>query len=748
MPKHEPEGLRIKKMRRQTLIIFMALALGFSVLVYGKTNPENRPNGPVVRGVVQDIHHRTLEGIKVSVKNQNIISFTSSRGEFVLQIPSGISTITLIFEHARVHTNSLKVKIPRVGKSLSVMLIPKEYIQEEISVTALNREERTVNVPAAESMVSELEIQEKIPENIVDTLLNTPGIYFIGSGGFSITPSIRGVARRRVLMLVDGMRITGDRRAGVSAELIAPELVEKIETVRSASSVLYGSDAMGGVIQLLTANPEPGRSFRNNLNFSVNANDERLNGGLAVEQKIGGFDLNTAFQVTKAGNYSTPDEEIYHSGYTYYSGILGLSRENDKRRFILSYIGGIGNDIGKPNRENLPDTFTRVSDEGEHYIRFQYTEKQIARKSSLDLLVYLNPSLYALEKFNAESLVTEFSRTQGLNLGGKATFKTELNKNLSFQTGLEWFGRRGFDFENTVEEDGVRDTTFPLRDGRRDDLGLFLTADYCGIRTVDIMGGIRYTWFSIKALVDEESKERNADAPSYFLGLTKKFGEKVSWFFTLGKAYRLPGMSELFYTGLTGRKYVIGNPDLIPESSFNLDTGIKLYSKKFFLGAYFFSYRIDDMIERYKNDEGIYTYDNISRGNITGGEVEFQFFPTRNLELFGHYTRYHGRSAGTDEPLNDIPSAQLFLGVKLLVDRFWLEINYIHSYKKGDPGPAEVENEAYKLLNLKAGYYFSSRFTLNLKIANFLNEPYTPNPDPDIPRAKGLDLSLGLHYYF
>ena len=51
-----------------------------------------------------------------------------------------------------------------------------------------------------------------------------------------------------------------------------------------------------------------------------------------------------------------------------------------------------------------------------------------------------------------------------------------------------------------------------------------------------------------------------------------------------------------------------------------------MFLKQFFLGIYLFSYRIDDMIERYKNEENIYTYDNITRGNLRGGEVEFQYF--------------------------------------------------------------------------------------------------------------------------
>ena len=91
----------------------------------------------------------------------------------------------------------IKLPTKKTGKKLSVILIPKEQIQEEISVTALDTEEKAVSVPMSESKVSQLEIKEKIAENIVTTLLNTPGVHFIGKGGYTVTPSIRGLARRR-----------------------------------------------------------------------------------------------------------------------------------------------------------------------------------------------------------------------------------------------------------------------------------------------------------------------------------------------------------------------------------------------------------------------------------------------------------------------------------------------------------------------------------------------------------------------
>jgi outer membrane receptor protein involved in Fe transport len=226
--------------------------------------------------------------------------------------------------------------------------------------------------------------------------------------------------------------------------------------------------------------------------------------------------------------------------------------------------------------------------------------------------------------------------------------------------------------------------------------------------------------------------------------------KNLSIFINAGRAFRFPSLGESFYTGLSGRKYVVGNPGLLPEKSLNADIGLKWAANDFFLGVYFFTYQINDMIERYKNEEQIYTYDNVTRGNLVGGEIEARFKPSVNTDLFGHFFYYSGKTGGDGEriPINDVPAPRLVLGGKFHIDQLWMEVNLLHSLKKSEPGPAEVVNDAYTLLDFKGGYYFSSTFYFYLKLANLLNAEYYANPDPDIPLAKGFNLSAGLHFYF
>jgi hemoglobin/transferrin/lactoferrin receptor protein len=704
--------------------------------------------GGEIKGTVKDIHNRPLAAVNILVQETGAVTLSDGQGKFLIRVPTGLDRLVLSLKARDFHPQTLRVSMDRDTITVNVLLIPREHLKEEISVTALNKPEQSVSVPMAESRVSQLEIQEKVPENIVSTMLNTPGIHFIGKGGISVTPSIRGLARRRVLVLVDGARLTSDRRVGVSAELIPPEFSRRVEIVRSASSVIYGSDAIGGVVQVLTRAEEPNGLEKNALNLNLNSNNRRLNTGIGLHQKIGSLDISSGFQFSHAGNYAAPDGEIFNSGYTYYSGRLDVTINSEKRDLWLGYLGGFGQDVGKPERGNNPDIYSYVPEESEQFIRLQYREKTIVNKGSLDLSLFVNPSHYRVDQLDLTQDTSEQADTDVTNLGLKLALKKSPLETFSYRIGFEWFSRQNLRMANREQQEGQTTTTLPLANGRRSDYGLFVTLDYSGLPGFDIMTGVRYSFFSIGADVGGQPMEKSSGAPSAFLGITRKLGDSVSLFVNVGKAFRLPSLSESFYTGLTGRRYVVGNPGLEPESSFNMDAGLKWFSERFFLGIYGFYYSIDDMIERYRNEEGIYTYDNIDRGRVSGAEVEFQFFPAKNLELFGHFFYYRGRSTATGQPLNDVPSPKLFLGGKFFLDRLWAEVNYTLSFRKTDPGPAETANDTYHLLELKGGYYFSANFYLYLKAANLLDQSYFANPDPDIPHSPGLSLSTGLHLYF
>ncbi|GAH95983.1 unnamed protein product, partial [marine sediment metagenome] len=115
-------------------------------------------------------------------------------------------------------------------------------------------------------------------------------------------------------------------------------------------------------------------------------------------------------------------------------------------------------------------------------------------------------------------------------------------------------------------------------------------------------------------------------------------------------------------------------------------------------------YEIDDLIERYRidPDERIYAYGNVNRGQISGYELEIEYYPFPGWKIFGNFFSFRGKSKTTQNALNDIPPPRLFMGTRLWIERFSLEINTTLQQEKKRPGPAEIAIPGYGAVNIKA----------------------------------------------
>lgn len=702
-----------------------------------------------IRGNVKDIYNQPLPGVAIRVGENGQTTLTNEQGAFVLSLEDAQSSVQIFFENSQYYREKRIVHLKNLRRDLEIFLIPLKLLKEDITVTALNAAEKAISVPFAQNVISKIEIKENMPESIVQALQNSPGIHFIGKGGVSVTPSIRGLARRRILLLANGARIISDRSAGASASFFPPELVQQIEVVRSAASVLYGSDAIGGVINIISRNGRNSEANIGSLNLSGNSANKKMNGGLSVNQKLGDFSLLADLQISQADDYSSAKERILNSGFSYYTGNLVFVYKNEQRDFSVNFLKSYGKDIGKPERANDPSVSSFYPVEDTNLLNIAYNEKSLTADSALSFSLFLNPNHYELDKIKNASQQSDISKNNALDFGIRTSFKKGFSKHMSYQFGIDYFGRSNVDMENeTWKKGSLNGSTFPVENGKRNDLGMYFTLDYSGLTMFDLVGGARYGFFSRNAISNGQYLEKASQAPALFVGITRKIKESLTLFFNLGTAFRMPSLSEAFYTGITGRSSIVGNPALKPENSLNLDAGVKIHRKNMFLGMYLFKCSIKDMIEKFPLSDTAYTYNNIEQGTIQGMEVEFQFYPIKNLEIFGNGFYYNGKSTASDQYLNDVPSAKFFLGVKYWLGRFWSELNWLASAAMKHPGPAETTIPAYNVTDIKAGYYFSNRVFLFLKIANLFNRYYVANADPDIPPAKGFDFSLGLNVNF
>jgi len=705
--------------------------------------------GVEIRGTVMDVYGQPLAGIRILVGTHGRSVSSDEKGEFIFSADESQAALQLTFVSPLHYLEKRNLSLDELPRRLKVFLTPLRLLKEEVTVTALNEAEKALAVPFAQSTISGESIAESLPETVVQAAQRSPGVSFIGKSGVSVTPSIRGMARRRILLLAGGARVTSDRSAGASAQFFPPEFIQRIEVVRSAASVVYGSDAIGGVFQIIPrAAPSPGSPLVT-LNLSGNSLDRKLNGGLALGKVFGPWSLRAAVQIVRAGDYSSPAARVLNSGFHYFTGNVAVAYENSERGFSINFLKAAGRDVGKPDRANDPALASFYPQENTNLLNIAYRDDALIADGSLNFTLFLNPNDYELNKIKNAGQQIDIAKNKALDLGGRAYWRKARNARLSYQIGIDYFGRSGVDMENETWKSGrLSSASLPVRDGRRNDLGLYATIEYSGLAACDLLAGARLGAFSRQAVANGVHLENSQLAPAFFCGVTRKIGAALTLFVNAGTAFRMPSLSEAFYTGISGRSSLVGNPALEPESSLNLDAGLKFQRRKTFVGVYLFQCSIRNMIEKFPLAEASYTYGNIDRGTIRGLELEFQLNVAKKLELFGNAFTYRGLSAVSGQYLNDIPGARLSLGARLWLGRFWGEWDWLGSAAVSHPGPAEIAVPAYAVHDLKAGYYFSQRLFLSLKLANLFDRTYYANADPDIPLAKGLDFSLGLNLNF
>ena len=713
--------------------------------------------GAEIRGRVVGSGQKPIAGAVVLHRASGLTAETGADGRFALDLPDA-ARYELEISHGDHYGRSVLLRPADLGREALVALSPLVRQSEEVVVTALRYPESSMSVPAAGAVITGQALREKMAPTVNEGLQDVPGVGALGSAGFSLVPSVRGLARRRVLYLVDGARLESDRRTGPNASFVSPEDIDRIEVLRSASSVFYGSDAIGGVVHVMTREPtRDGGVHGRFLSGYASANGE-LRLGLGLEGSTGPWAFSLSVQQADAGEYRAPDgTAVLQSQYRQGSVLGKASYRTEKREIDIGLLAARGTDIGKPsaNAATKPTWYPR---EDQNLVRLRWKEKGVGRGGEVVFHAFVNPNALETltESYEDQVLVKRsFARTDSAEFGAQLSYVRKIGAALRLEGGLDVFGRAGADASNSYTSYDASGTVtgvteeFPYTGGRRGDVGLFLSADYAGIDRLDILGGLRYDRYRMEALpADAEAPVVTRDGqPSGFLALSYKLAGDLAVFVNLARAYRLPSLNELYYSGITGRGTVIGQPGLEPESSLNLDAGLKLPGRRFFLGLYAFRYGIDDMIERYQLDATTYTYGNIERGLLRGLELEAEAFPLEGWKVFGSLAAIRGRSLATGEPLNDVPPVRLRAGARYWKGRFSAEVNATISLAKDDPGPAEIAVASSEVVNLKAGYVWRG-VSVFATLGNVFDAAYIARADADAMVEPGRNLRLGLAYAF
>jgi iron complex outermembrane receptor protein len=212
-----------------------------------------------------------------------------------------------------------------------------------------------------------------------------------------------------------------------------------------------------------------------------------------------------------------------------------------------------------------------------------------------------------------------------------------------------------------------------------------------------------------------------------------------------GTSSRFASLTERLFIGTTGRGQVVGNQNLLPEDSSELDIGIDYQSERLAIELHRFAMDIDDFIERITLDENTLSYRNLLSGDLRGWQYRVALFPSNAWQLALSGQRVTGNS-DSENTLIDIPAARHQVDLSYSAPSWSLNVSLRRRLDKKDFGATERALQAANIGALSFRIDLSDRWQMQAVIENLFDETYFSSADALSTLAIGRGFTLGFHF--
>lgn len=693
------------------------------------------------------------------------VAHTDENGSFrFTNLPQGHFTLGIhLHGYSSYHD---VIVIPYTGEC-EVRLSADTRYEEKITVTAAPWATNLLETPQQVDVVDADEAKKEGTASLGDALKKLPGVDSIGTGDALGTPVIRGLSENRIRVLHEGIPLNHQQFSFRHSPNIEPMFAQRLEVVRGPLSVLYGPDAMGGVINVVQA-PLPTahegqETFHGEVGAGYGSNAGTWSTHAEAEGAAGGFGWRIGAVSRDAGDTETPDETLSGTDYEQLNGLaaVGYSGSWGRARLRWHYWE---DDVGfyRPAdfRLDLEDDLVA----GDLYIP--------TGAGDVELLVGRQNNIRqaypaALQGSPAVDLKLETTTC-------RAAFKHRHLGRMRGRIAVEYVG-----MENTP-----RALRALLPDYDSDAMAVmfyeearFFEEELSGFDRLVVSAGGRWDTSELTVPVDEarglpQGYDNDWQSFTGSVGAVLRLAESFSLAANLGRGWRPPNAFELFADGIHGgvSAIQIGNLDLVEETNINMDLSARYQSSRFRAVLTGFRNDFDDFI--YLADTGDvqetpdgelpvfeYRQDNAL---IEGLELQLEGAVLRWLDLGGNYAWIDSENKQTGTSLPQMPPNRLLLFAQLHTDRAgWLTAPYCTAEMEysgagevsGPDEPFGTPTDSYTLFNIRSGFTVPARYGawgVDLSVRNLLDEEYTDFLYPYKPWASnpGRNISLSLRFIF
>lgn len=642
-------------------------------------------------------------------------------------------------------------------------------VKEEVVVTASRYEQSTFSTPVPIDVISEDLLARVKPEKMVDLLKQLPGIEVAGEGPFRGLPVIRGLSSNRVLILVDGQRLNNSREstqfAGIQPGLVDLSQVERIEVLRGPASVQYGSDALGGVINIITRQQ------------AFSSDRFRLSGSVGYELGTAASSHRGTFELTGAGERAT-----FHIGAGYFEaddyesprGTISNSGMTQKSvdgnvRFLLGDQGVLRanvqstrtSDVGFPGYDPLTSGIDIA------FPRFDRDKYSLTFDSGpLGRLANITATAYRQDVVKESRLDIgprrSLTRSEIASTGGSAQATATIGQHFVV-FGFDAYQDELHDQALTTTAAGSN-TDVQVPDSTQRGLGAYVQDEWRLSERLQLVLGARGDRFTFVSRDDPRYKGTRFDvsdsALSGSLAARYQVTPHVALTALFGHAFRAPNLQERAYYGFVSGNlaYIEQNPALDPETALNAEVGFKVRYDRYTGGLSIYRNSVRDFIaftylgRTIPNPRpgqppiDVARFENVSRARIEGAELDLQTRLSGRWSVFGSVAYTRGTDGRTGQPLPLIAPFKARLGARVEQVRWWSELAARIVARNDRVAPGYTQTPGFTVYDLRAGYRFAMGLSVQAAVENLTDKAYAEPFNLRYEPGRNVRMSIGYKF--
>ncbi|MGB7784868.1 MAG: TonB-dependent receptor [Salinimicrobium sp.] len=666
---------------------------------------------------------------------------------------------SFLFSSLGYGSKTLEVEIPSENE-LNIQLSPTAIEMEEVIVSTPFHQLQSENVMKVERLNAD-ELKNGAL-NLSEGISSIAGVENITTGSGIGKPVIRGLSSNRVLVYTQGVRLENQQFGDEHGLGLSSSGMESVEVIKGPASLLYGSDALGGVLYL---NPE---KYAPADSSQVDAKAVYYSNTLGNEANAGFKSSGEKLKFLIRGNYAahsdyeTGDgERVTNSRFKEWDLKTGLGFRNDFYKADLRYNYN-------SNKLGIPEEIGEQTTAKEPVFPYQLVQNHVL---SLDNKFYLSSSSLDLKLGYTFNDRKEFEETIDPALEMHLeTLSYDLKYNLPKKGNLDLImGLQGMHQTNNNFGEELL-----IPDALINDVGILSTAHY-HLQKVDFQAGLRYDHRFIDAQAHGEpgfegyiaAVSRSFDSYNGALGMKYDFPKQITARLNLATGFRAPNLAELTSNGTHegANRYEIGNRQLDNEQNYQFDLSLEYRNRHIEIFANGFYNHINDYIYleptgRIIDENDVYQYVQ-NNARLYGGEAGFHLHP-HPLDWL-HFESSFEMVIGEQEngkALPLIPAHSVMNRLRLemqefsLVNDSYFSISLKSVFDQNRTGLFETSSNGYALWNAGFGGNLDLNFaTLELQLSgtNLLNKTYIAHlsrlkPDGIANMGRNLIISARLNF--